>query len=47
VHVAFGSSAAIGGVVQATVHIDCVVLKPELTLDGEPATSGGRLLIGT
>jgi leucyl aminopeptidase (aminopeptidase T) len=46
VHVAFGSSAGIGGAVQAAVHIDCVVLKPELTLDGEPATSGGRLLIG-
>jgi leucyl aminopeptidase (aminopeptidase T) len=47
VHVAFGSSAGIGGVVQAGVHIDCVVLKPELTLDGEPATRGGRLLIGS
>jgi leucyl aminopeptidase (aminopeptidase T) len=47
VHVAFGSSAAIGGAVQASVHIDCVVLKPELRLDGEPATRGGRLLIGT
>jgi leucyl aminopeptidase (aminopeptidase T) len=45
VHVAFGSSAAIGGAVQAGVHIDCVVLKPQLTLDGEPVTSGGRLLI--
>lgn len=47
VHVAFGSSAAIGGAVQAAVHIDCVVLKPELTLDGEPVTRGGRLLIGS
>ena len=47
VHVAFGSSAGIGGAVQASVHIDCVVLKPELTLDGEPVTSGGRLLVGT
>ena len=46
VHVAFGSSAGIGGAVQAGVHIDCVVLKPELTLDGEPVTRGGRLLIG-
>jgi leucyl aminopeptidase (aminopeptidase T) len=47
VHVAFGSSAGIGGTVQASVHIDCVVLKPELTLDGEPVTAGGRLLVGT
>jgi leucyl aminopeptidase (aminopeptidase T) len=47
VHVAFGSSAGIGGAVEASVHIDCVVLKPELTLDGEPVTSGGRLLVGT
>jgi leucyl aminopeptidase (aminopeptidase T) len=47
VHVAFGSSAGIGGTVQASVHIDCVVLKPEMTLDGEPVTAGGRLLVGT
>jgi leucyl aminopeptidase (aminopeptidase T) len=45
VHVAFGASAGFGGVVKAPVHIDCVVLKPELALDGEPLVSGGRLLV--
>jgi leucyl aminopeptidase (aminopeptidase T) len=45
VHVAFGASAGFGGVVKVPVHIDCVVLKPELTLDGEPLLSGGRLLV--
>jgi aminopeptidase len=46
IHVAFGSSAAIGGEIQAAVHIDCVVLKPDLALDGEAITGGGRMLIG-
>src|SRR3954470_20224741 len=44
-HVAFGASAGFGGVVTVRVHIDCVVLKPELALDGEPLLSGGRLLV--
>jgi leucyl aminopeptidase (aminopeptidase T) len=43
VHVAFGASASFGGAVQVPVHIDCVVLRPELRLDGEPLVSGGRL----
>jgi leucyl aminopeptidase (aminopeptidase T) len=45
IHVAFGASAGFGGVVKVPVHIDCVVLKPELTVDGEPLVSGGRLLV--
>jgi leucyl aminopeptidase (aminopeptidase T) len=45
VHVAFGASAACGGVVQVPVHLDCVLLRPELTLDGEPLVSGGRLSV--
>ena len=45
VHVAFGASAGFGGVVKVPVHIDCVILKPELTVDGEPLVSGGRLLV--
>ena len=35
-HVAFGASAAIGGTVQVPVHLDCVVLEPEVSVDGEP-----------
>ncbi len=46
VHVAFGASAGIGGTVQVPVHIDCVVLEPELTIDGEAIVRGGELLVG-
>ena len=45
VHVAFGASAAIGGTVQVPVHLDCVVTKPSLTVDGEPVVSDGALLL--
>jgi leucyl aminopeptidase (aminopeptidase T) len=45
VHIAFGASASFGGDVQVPVHLDCVITKPELTLDGEPLVSGGRLLL--
>jgi leucyl aminopeptidase (aminopeptidase T) len=43
VHLAFGASASCGGVVQVPVHLDCVLLRPELALDGEVLVSGGRL----
>lgn len=42
-HVAFGASAAIGGTVQVPVHIDCVVLEPDVTVDGQALVRGGRL----
>jgi leucyl aminopeptidase (aminopeptidase T) len=45
VHVAFGASAAIGGTVQVPVHLDCVVLKPDVVLDGAPVVRGGELLV--
>jgi len=44
-HVAFGASAAIGGEVQVPVHLDVVVLKPTVALDGEPLVRDGELLI--
>jgi leucyl aminopeptidase (aminopeptidase T) len=43
VHLAFGASASFGGVVQVPVHLDCVLLRPQLTLDGEVLVSDGRL----
>ena len=46
-HVAFGASAAIGGTVQVPVHIDCVVLEPDVSVDGEPLVRAGELLVGT
>jgi leucyl aminopeptidase (aminopeptidase T) len=45
-HVAFGASAAIGGTVQVPVHLDCVVLKPTVEIDGVPIVRDGELLIG-
>ena len=44
-HVAFGASAAIGGRVQVPVHLDCVVLKPTVELDGEAIVREGELLV--
>jgi leucyl aminopeptidase (aminopeptidase T) len=44
-HVAFGASAAIGGTVQVPVHLDCVVMKPTVTLDGEAIVRDGELLV--
>jgi leucyl aminopeptidase (aminopeptidase T) len=44
-HVAFGASAAIGGEVQVPVHLDVVVLKPTVELDGEAIVREGGLLV--
>jgi leucyl aminopeptidase (aminopeptidase T) len=44
-HVAFGASAAIGGTVQVPVHLDCVVVRPDVTVDGEPLVRAGKLLV--
>jgi leucyl aminopeptidase (aminopeptidase T) len=44
-HVAFGASAAIGGTVQVPVHLDCVLLEPDVFVDGEPLVRRGELLV--
>jgi leucyl aminopeptidase (aminopeptidase T) len=44
-HVAFGASAAIGGTVQVPVHLDCVVLRPTVEIDGEALVRDGELLV--
>jgi leucyl aminopeptidase (aminopeptidase T) len=44
-HVAFGASAGIGGTVQVPVHLDCIVMKPTVELDGEAVVRQGELLI--
>jgi leucyl aminopeptidase (aminopeptidase T) len=44
-HVAFGASAAIGGTVQVPVHLDCLVMKPTVELDGEAIVRDGELLV--
>ncbi|MFN8112303.1 MAG: aminopeptidase [Solirubrobacterales bacterium] len=45
VHVAFGASEAIGGRIQVPVHLDCVVMKPTLTVDGNELVRDGELLV--
>jgi leucyl aminopeptidase (aminopeptidase T) len=45
IHLAFGSSAALGGVNDAAVHIDGIVLRPTVALDDEPVIEDGRLLV--
>jgi leucyl aminopeptidase (aminopeptidase T) len=44
-HVAFGASAAIGGTVQVPVHLDCVAMRPDVSVDGEPLLRAGELLV--
>ncbi len=45
-HVAFGASAAIGGTVQVPVHIDCVVMRPDVAVDGKQVVRAGELVVG-
>ena len=45
IHIAFGASAAMGGVNVAGVHIDGLVLRPTVELDGERVLDDGRLLV--
>jgi len=44
-HVAFGASAGIGGTIQVPVHLDCVVMRPTVTVDGEPLLVDGELQV--
>jgi leucyl aminopeptidase (aminopeptidase T) len=44
VHVAFGDNSTFGGAVRAGVHLDGVVLAPDLYIDGRQVLAGGRLL---
>jgi leucyl aminopeptidase (aminopeptidase T) len=44
-HVAFGASAAIGGTIQVPVHLDCVMLRPTVEIDGAPVVQAGELVV--
>ena len=44
-HVAFGASAGIGGTVQVPIHIDCVVMRPTVEIDGRAIVRDGELLL--
>ncbi|ADQ13772.1 aminopeptidase [Halanaerobium hydrogeniformans] len=45
VHIAFGDNASMGGNVEAAIHIDGVILEPNLYLDGEAVIEKGKHLI--
>lgn len=44
-HVAFGASQAIGGRIQVPVHLDCVIMRPVVSIDGTEIVRDGRLLL--
>ena len=44
-HVAFGASQAIGGRIQVPVHLDCVILRPVVSIDGTEIVRDGELLL--
>ncbi len=44
-HVAFGASEAIGGRIQVPVHLDSVVMRPVVTVDGQVIVRDGELLL--
>jgi leucyl aminopeptidase (aminopeptidase T) len=42
VHIAFGNNASMGGSVDVAYHVDGILLRPSLWLDGEPLLVEGR-----
>ncbi len=44
VHVALGNNVGMGGVVDVPIHVDGVIRKPTLTIDGTVVVDGGRLI---
>ena len=44
-HVAFGSSAGLGGTVRVPIHLDCVVLAPTLDVGGTRVIEAGEFLL--
>jgi leucyl aminopeptidase (aminopeptidase T) len=45
-HVAFGASAAIGGIVSVPIHLDVVVLDASLTIGATQVLDAGRYMLG-
>ncbi|MEM3022182.1 MAG: aminopeptidase [Candidatus Bathyarchaeia archaeon] len=45
IHIALGDNSTFGGTVRAGVHIDCILLRPTLYLDGEKVVEGGELRV--
>ena len=45
VHIAVGDNHKLGGTVKSSIHLDGLMVKPTVELDGEVIVRGGRLLI--
>ena len=45
VHIAFGSNATFGGLTQAGIHIDGIILRPSLYLDEKLVVENGKILL--
>ncbi|MDN5347161.1 MAG: 2,5-dihydroxypyridine 5,6-dioxygenase [Clostridia bacterium] len=45
-HVALGANANFGGIVEVPLHLDAIVLKPTLLIDGQVIISQGQLRLG-
>jgi leucyl aminopeptidase (aminopeptidase T) len=45
VHVAFGASMGIGGIVSVPIHLDCVVVDPTLTIGGTTVIEQGEFVL--
>jgi aminopeptidase len=45
IHLAFGTSLGIGGVNRSSVHIDGLVLRPTVELDGRMLMEDGTLVL--
>ncbi len=46
VHVAFGNNLSMGGKINVPVHVDCIMTRPYVHLDGEKLMQNGTLYIG-
>ncbi|MBI4540879.1 MAG: aminopeptidase [Gemmatimonadetes bacterium] len=47
IHIGIGTSASLGGAVQAKTHFDAIIRAPSVWLDGEPVIREGELLVST
>jgi leucyl aminopeptidase (aminopeptidase T) len=45
VHIALGSNDTFGGAVAAGIHVDGIITRPELLVDGQIIVSGGKVLV--
>lgn len=45
IHVAFGDNHSFGGTVRVSSHMDCVVLRPTVSIDGRTIVERGQLLV--